>query len=34
MISYSYLGEENLTNLSRFLAASKGPQGGAEGAAP
>jgi cytochrome c2 len=34
MISYSYLGEENLTNLSKFLAASKGPQGSGAGAAP
>ena len=25
MISYSYLGEENLTNLSTFLAESRGP---------
>jgi menaquinol-cytochrome c reductase cytochrome b/c subunit len=30
MISYSYLGEENLTNLSNFLAASKGPDAAAE----
>jgi cytochrome c553 len=30
MISYSYLGEENLTNLAAFLAASKGTSGTAE----
>ena len=26
MVSYSYLGEENLTNLAAFLAASKGSE--------
>ena len=26
MIGYSYLGDENLTNLATFLDASKGPQ--------
>jgi len=28
MSSYSFLGDENLTNLATFLNASKGPQGG------
>jgi hypothetical protein len=28
MISYAYLGDENLTNLATFLNASKGPQDG------
>lgn len=31
MISYSYLGDENLTNLATFLDASKGPQASTEG---
>ena len=34
MISYSYLGDENLTNLSAFLAASQGPDGATEAPAP
>ena len=31
MISYSYLGEENLTNIATFLDASKGGSAAAEG---